>query len=610
MIEILITFIVQQIFGYAINKGVDRFLKINQDSYHKKLASVIDKTIDVFSSSYPITEKDGKFPFYHSQVIINELLKYRFFKNDDYQLDENGIKQELLTNPNILTPKDTELERFLQIFEENLKAEKTLESLAVEENYKSEIFEISQKFTPLFEQLDRVEKNTEDIKKILKDKVGRTGETPKELTDVHRRSKDDIIGREDYLKRIRKDLLNGRETILMNGMGGIGKTTLAEVYVEFYYNEYKHIAWLSIEDSFKDACLSNYALLRNLGLEGGKPDQQFNTCLNELRIMKGPNLLVIDNAKLNLSDYYHLLPKAPDWHVLITSRVRIEPFNIIDIDFLTVPDAIALFKKYCTYYSDEQIQRVVNKVELHTLTIEVLAKAAKRNHWSIEKTFEALGIDAIVDVSVQHFENKKIDKIKSYLIEIFNASELNEREKWVLTQFIALPSVDIDYHFLYKLLQIEKLDWKDNFSATLEGLYETGFLQKNKKKKSYKLHAVLNEVLQASLNASFDDIRSLFETVMALLYTDQAKDNPIDKFPFVSFGDAILELFSNQSDPDLSHLQFNLANVYQDLGDYEKARDLLETALKSDLKNFGDKHPTIATYQSNLAGVYKDLGDY
>ena len=36
----------------------------------------------------------------------------------------------------------------------------------------------------------------------------------------------------------------------------------------------------------------------------------------------------------------------------------------------------------------------------------------------------------------------------------------------------------------------------------------------------------------------------------------------------------------------------NLAIIVKLLVDYEKARDLLEAALKSALENFGEKHPT------------------
>ncbi|MEM7248859.1 MAG: tetratricopeptide repeat protein, partial [Acidobacteriota bacterium] len=53
----------------------------------------------------------------------------------------------------------------------------------------------------------------------------------------------------------------------------------------------------------------------------------------------------------------------------------------------------------------------------------------------------------------------------------------------------------------------------------------------------------------------------------------------------------------------------NLASVLQALGDLPRAKELLEQALESDLKNLGEDHPNVATRRSNLALVLKDLGD-
>ncbi len=61
--------------------------------------------------------------------------------------------------------------------------------------------------------------------------------------------------------------------------------------------------------------------------------------------------------------------------------------------------------------------------------------------------------------------------------------------------------------------------------------------------------------------------------------------------------------------------QSNLANVYSYLGQYEKARDLLEAALKSDEKNFGTfekftRASKSGQCQNNLAfGQYKNMGE-
>jgi tetratricopeptide (TPR) repeat protein len=53
-----------------------------------------------------------------------------------------------------------------------------------------------------------------------------------------------------------------------------------------------------------------------------------------------------------------------------------------------------------------------------------------------------------------------------------------------------------------------------------------------------------------------------------------------------------------------------LGSVLQNLGQYEKAKKLLEKALNSDEKNFGEDHPATAISYSKLGSVLQDLGQY
>jgi len=65
-----------------------------------------------------------------------------------------------------------------------------------------------------------------------------------------------------------------------------------------------------------------------------------------------------------------------------------------------------------------------------------------------------------------------------------------------------------------------------------------------------------------------------------------------------------------EAHPTVATRQSNLANVYLNLGRYSEAAELLEAALASDRKNFGEAHPTVATSQSNLANVYFQTKKY
>ncbi|HEX6085808.1 MAG TPA: tetratricopeptide repeat protein [Thermoanaerobaculia bacterium] len=59
----------------------------------------------------------------------------------------------------------------------------------------------------------------------------------------------------------------------------------------------------------------------------------------------------------------------------------------------------------------------------------------------------------------------------------------------------------------------------------------------------------------------------------------------------------------------ISRLQHGLAAALKSMGELPRAKELLERALASDLKNLGEDDPSVATGRSNLAIVLTDLGD-
>ena len=102
-----------------------------------------------------------------------------------------------------------------------------------------------------------------------------------------------FIGRDAELKQLREKLLSGDNFLLLvNGKGGMGKTTLAAKYYLTYKNEYQHVAWLSSEKSIANALLS---LRFTLGIEDEYmlPDERMKLLLTKLANLKKPSLMVI-----------------------------------------------------------------------------------------------------------------------------------------------------------------------------------------------------------------------------------------------------------------------------------------------------------------------------
>ncbi|MCD6273875.1 MAG: trypsin-like peptidase domain-containing protein [Deltaproteobacteria bacterium] len=78
-------------------------------------------------------------------------------------------------------------------------------------------------------------------------------------------SPDKIIGRRDELEDLHQRLFDNKQVVLVNGLGGIGKTTLAQAYIGKYWEEYHHVAWFSLlSDDIPGDFLNTEAILDNL----------------------------------------------------------------------------------------------------------------------------------------------------------------------------------------------------------------------------------------------------------------------------------------------------------------------------------------------------------
>jgi hypothetical protein len=131
-------FIAEGTASHFLGKGLDKLF--SKDEFQSELQKVINETLSDFESKCPIENETGKFPFYHSQIILNELLKIRIFTENG---DKIKIIDELQKNDNIITPTESQISDLLDIFYTKIQNNAKLKQLNIEANYKSEIFEIS-----------------------------------------------------------------------------------------------------------------------------------------------------------------------------------------------------------------------------------------------------------------------------------------------------------------------------------------------------------------------------------------------------------------------------------------------------------------------------------
>ncbi len=149
----ILLFAAQQIAAFGINKGLDKIFS-NREDFSQRLYKIIHKTIDEYQKSFSIPDEAGNFAFYKSQILIEELLKFRLFSISGYSLDVNKIQNALERNPKIIKPTHQELEYFFQTFDKLVKEDEKFRKLEIEAFHKDAIFEIYDKVESILNFLE------------------------------------------------------------------------------------------------------------------------------------------------------------------------------------------------------------------------------------------------------------------------------------------------------------------------------------------------------------------------------------------------------------------------------------------------------------------------
>ena len=437
---------------------------------------------------------------------------------------------------------------------------------------------------------------------------------------THFYSTHDFIGRAKDLEDLHQLLESNQPTVVVNGIGGIGKTALAKKYVVDYQHHYNHIAWINQQTTLLEAFITEPRLSKTLKFTNENEITRFEQIIQFLQNKPGKNLLVVDNYERIAEEAKHRLLTHfreihfQHWHILFTSRQKVYAFQPLELNTLPEAEAIKLFEKHCPRKAFEQgaLKQLLAMIDSHTLTIELLAKTYTNNLRlkNLQAVIAMLENKAIDDKLLQaliEVDNSPAQvKLYPYLLRIFSTESLTTEEEYLLKQFAVLPNQAIDGAQLLEWLD----DQKNNFNGALQSLTQKGWLS-SEDATHFEMHRLTQMLMQKALASAFTDNEALFKAILSELDEGKVEAHPLSKKYLLSYAESLLINIDFEANAvNKGDFQTKLANTYVYLGVYKWAEVLYIRVLTLHKVTLGESHSAYASALNNLAGLYRQQGKY
>jgi tetratricopeptide (TPR) repeat protein len=388
----------------------------------------------------------------------------------------------------------------------------------------------------------------------------------------------DFVGRKDALREVDELLNQNSMLLLLNGIGGIGKSTLASYYLNQKKDDFDYYGFVQVDDNIKIAFASAFST--SLDLKSEKIDEQFAEIMNKLQNLEGKKLLIIDDIKEmdNQADEINTLMtlKNNGFQILFTSRETIEHIPQYFLDIMNIEDARELFLKYYPTDEIDKVDKIIEYLDYHTLFIELTAKTLKEKSHS-------LNLDIILD----KFENGEFNTIKRsrkanfnrYLNQLFDRDSILTDDEILLflKKLSILPSIEISFEDLYEFLGCYN---KENFEETLIELVNNGWLIQTQN--GYKFHQILKEFILENYIIEFEEIKKTINNFRSLISNSGDHKNAIYNEKYIIYLDSILNVVIKYSffRFETVFLLLQYANILFSLGRYDVSYQIRKQALE------------------------------
>lgn len=424
--------------------------------------------------------------------------------------------------------------------------------------------------------------------------------------------KEGFVGREQELETLEQKFQEGR-TVFLWGIGGIGKSELAKQYATRWSGS---VVWANYASSLRDVVLG--ITLGGFSIPAkAKAEELEQYYLQKKAVIKQlcaqqRVLLIVDNFNETESDEMEDL-ESMGWYLLFTTRNDWSQYGKQQVKVMPLESEQArevFFHSYGStdFTEDElaQLDELIQLVDRHTMTVELLAKQIREEEIPLAEMLEELREklkdhqDTVIPLNKDGKQSQK--SMYQHLRAIFDISreKLSEDQIYLLRNLLLVPYTGVDGKQFLKWCGMESTKLPQ-----LKQLVARGWVRNENT--HYSLHPVMADILENDLNPNIKDCWCYLEAIFDYLgsYCDTCQQRQ----EISQFGDAVAKRIEGD---DVAYANFFLkyAELLRQGANFPKALEYDQKALNIFLQTVGKEDVYTASVYNSMGLVYCDCGKY
>lgn len=419
-----------------------------------------------------------------------------------------------------------------------------------------------------------------------------------------------FLGREKELAQIRELLLK-KSILFLQGMGGMGKSELAKAYAKQFQNNYDTIVFMGYENSLLDTVIGDSLCIENLppwDTKAETAEEYFHRKMEALRkITSERTLIILDNYDIDNDPHFNEFANG-SYHLLVTTRNEHENYPTIKIGPIEDMDAVKELFISCWGKQPKEeesllIDKILNLVGCHTITVELIAKQMKASRKKPADMLELLrsgGINTHLKERIKQEETAESASSFDFINRLFCFSHLSEECEQLLRYMTLVPYTGIDISFFYDVCQLESYD-------ELNELIAHSWLMLDEDTDILSMHPVIADVVRAQLSPTAANcstyIKGIVHKIGNLWFKTQEERTSL--WPYLA---SVLNRYPTPL-PELIQEYISLSNNSWIVGRYDIAISIAHNTLVFVQKTCPEDYSLIGLCARTLGGCYYNSGD-